>query len=415
MVINRRQILVKYLGLLPFLLNIAVFTFYSFRGLATILYAILILLYLFSGRSCDKHGDIIKCYLIPPIFVYSFSLVFHDSLPNKGILFGLLLYSSILLRTSRNDQKMAFEFFLDCTCLLLLLSIVEFVLVELFGIGLLLGHVVRVEEAVFDRATYFNHYIFNIIKDDVMVRFQSIMEEPGNVGTLCGFLLFVIGNNARYSRQFYIVLIAGFLSLSMAFFALFALFFISNIELKKKKMILIISIIIICGIFFFGEQFESKIVLRLQSENLDDRSNVYFDHQLYLFVKEHGIPFFFGNGAGATNSIDIGRGVVGAKRELFDYGVIGCVLLFLSSFFAFFKYNGISKRSVLFFIAFWLSWYQRADIFNPTNILLFFNVLNTDRSVSPYGRHNFVDGKGGGKATFGLNHGCCIDGITCQK
>ena len=238
MVINRRQILVKYLGLLPFLLNIAVFTFYSFRGLATILYAILILLYLFSGRSCDKHGDIIKCYLIPPIFVYSFSLVFHDSLPNKGILFGLLLYSSILLRTSRNDQKMAFEFFLDCTCLLLLLSIVEFVLVELFGIGLLLGHVVRVEEAVFDRATYFNHYIFNIIKDDVMVRFQSIMEEPGNVGTLCGFLLFVIGNNARYSRQFYIVLIAGFLSLSMAFFALFALFFISNIELKKKKMIL---------------------------------------------------------------------------------------------------------------------------------------------------------------------------------
>ena len=88
--------------------------------------------------------------------------------------------------------------------------------------------------------------------------------------------------------------------------------------------------------------------------------------------------------------------MVGAKRELFDYGVIGCVLLFLSSFFAFFKYNGISKRSVLFFIAFWLSWYQRADIFNPTNILLFFNVLNTDRSVSPYGRHNFVDGKRGG-------------------
>lgn len=380
---NRRDVIVYCLGVLPFLLNIAVFTFYSFRGFATILYALLILVYLNYGYKYKKQAFIIRCFLIPPLCLYFFSAIFHGALPNRGILLGLV-YGFILLGTCRADQIRAFEVFLNCTCLLLLFSILEFVIVELFGKGLLLGQVVRVEEAVFDRTTFFNHYLFNIIKEDVIVRFQSIMEEPGNVGTLCGLLLFVIGKNAKYIKQFYIILISGFLSLSMAFFALFAMYVICNFSIRNIKATVIIAIVIIGGVTLFKDQFENKIILRLQSEKVDDRSNEVFDQHLYLFAKERGLSFYFGNGAGATNSIDIGRGVVGAKRELYDYGIVGCLLLFISSLVTFFKYNGVSKHSLLFFIAFWLSWYQRADIFNPSNVLLFINILNVVSEPAAY-------------------------------
>lgn len=381
---NKLSYFIWLLALLPFIMNIAVFSFYSFRGLPTILYIILFASFLFKNKAyIAKEDRIVSYFILFPLLVYTLSSLGHFAFPKKGLIFGIL-YGCILLKCNRTEQLKVFDLFLNITTVLLFLSIVEFVIVQTFGRGIQLGNVVRIEEEVFNNTTYFKHYIFNLIKNDVISRFQSIMEEPGNVGTLCGFLLFAIGNNPRYKRQFIIVIFAGIISLSMAFYALLGIYMIGNLNIKHLKVFVLMSLVIVTGIFVFQEQFESKIINCFNSENLDDRSNELFDKHLDNFVQRGDIYLFLGNGSGATNSINIGRGVVGAKRELYDFGIIGCLLFFLGSVICYFKFNKVSKHSILFFIAFWLSWYQRADIYNPSYLLIFFNIYNAYRTRNSY-------------------------------
>ena len=354
----------------------APFSIYSFKGIQSIIFLLLFFVFLNSSRThkTNTNKRIVVLFAGFTFIVYLINSIINFSIPNRGILFGLI-FAALFLQYKRIYQLKIFELFLNAFCFLMVLSIIEYIVSQFFGIGFIIKDVARVETNFYNHTQYFHHYIFNLVKDDIFFRFQSVLEEPGNVGTICGLMIFLLKDKC-YRKQLVICISAGILSLTMAFFVLFSFFLLSLISIKRGSTMIIACLLFVIVAFVFEEQINNEIVKRFENEKVDDRSNENFDSLLKRNILNNDMSLWLGHGSGATNNLGVGKGVVGAKRELYDLGILGVLSIFVISIISFFKYNKVSILSLSFFAAFWASWYQRSDIFSAINIILFFNVFN---------------------------------------
>jgi hypothetical protein len=249
----------------------------------------------------------------------------------------------------------------------MLLSIIEYVLVVFFNIGYVVSHVSR-DLAINSYA--FDEYLFNLILQPIEVaRFQSLLHEPGDIGTFNGILIFGLLNLNGYKFEKIMIVLSGLISMSMAFYILAVIYILLNFS-KLKFKTLILSVLVLVGVYFvFEEQIEKQIVYRITENKVDNRSD---DRMIAANLKNLGNCQLLGAGYGSVNK-KYGSGSAGANVFIYDYGWIGFFIIFLCYTATFYNFcnKKLSVNQFIFLIAFWLSFYQRQNIYEIQIVMAF--------------------------------------------
>ena len=288
------------------------------------------------------------------------------------------MYAVFFLRISYELQVRIIKCFVWILAILLICSIVEFAIYETTGWGIVLGQTTRVTTV---RETNFVNLVFNLIGTDYgEARFRSIADEPGRIGTLCGMLLFLTWRVRSLRIPFIVFVISGIISFSLAFFVLLGIFFFSNFRVNLKKIIIGIAVIGI-AIYVSFDRFEEMVIERIivdgelvNIETIDNRTTEAFD-KYFNIAFENGELWL---GVGINNlpieiELESHGGSAGAKKWIFQYGIVALAFLFITFNKVFL--SRLRKKPDIkdygFLIAYWLSFYQRSDIMPPYFILVF--------------------------------------------
>lgn len=172
---------------------IANFYIPKMQGTTTVFFILLLVIYFttpYKGRLTRGRSAESSTFLVGILAVYSITTFFNLCPPVLLQLF-CLMYAIFFLRISYELQARIIKCFAWVLAMLLTCSVVEYIIYETTGWGIVLGQATRVTTV---RESYFTNLAFNLIGADrvgVGARFQSIADEPGRIGTLCGMLLFL--------------------------------------------------------------------------------------------------------------------------------------------------------------------------------------------------------------------------------
>lgn len=281
---------------------------------------------------------------------------------------AIIQFSGLVLLNDRLRLK-CFDLFVRILAVILIISLLEFVVYSLFGVGIVLFNYIERTPGDVD-TQIFKQLLFNLIYDNgFYYRFQCICEEPGVVGTTCGLLIFLLKDLKKYRFQYYVFIISGVFSFSLAFYVLFIMHFISSTKVNLK-MVFISGIALFLLYYFFQEFFNHYIIERVVGrtlEDIDNRSTYDFDHQFQQAYADHRLwlGIYHGNGIDGA----------GAKMFIWRYGIISVILLFMA-YYKYYreqlkKYKPRLFQAVVFFLAFWISFYQRHNITSMDYLMCF--------------------------------------------
>lgn len=331
---------------------------------------VFLLLYLSKRNLFDKKNTKYFFYvLLPFAFAYSCSY-FVNGIMVETTPFLMLFFASTFVLFNDKIKTRALDIFIRYLAIILFLSLIEYLFAVFTGVIFSIGTVYNGNDLI--RLT-FNNGIFNLflLYQGDMFRFQSLATEPGLIGTLCGFLIYIVSDIKEYKYAYYIFWISGILSFSLAFYIIAAIQISSKFNLKY---IVVIAIICFFAYHYMPDFFEEHIVSRISGdEHGDNRSSVELDFMLAKSFENGSL--WFGNGYRSYDSF-VSKGVAGAKPWIYQYGIVAVVLLFISYMYVFIDYSkkkGIHFTSYLIFLfVFTISFYQRQTVDTPYTVIAYF-------------------------------------------
>jgi len=276
----------------------------------------------------------------------------------------LLTILFISLRPS--EQLRIFNYIVTFLAVVYAFGLVSYLL-SIFGLNRQIGEAIAPNIDKEPYKVFFGHVEESFLP---VYRFSSIFDEAGVVGTLNGLILSVIGISRRNIKSI-ILLMAGLVSFSLAFYIILLINLLFYFNFKK----VLFAILLLVGVAFFsGDKFNELIADRLIIENGtiagDNRTHDDFDEYFKAFKAKGGNDLIFGRGYVTADTDDDLTYVSNYKVIIVRYGIIGAglILLFYASF-VFLTYN--SKRGWFLFLVFTISAYQRPDMLVLFNIALF--------------------------------------------
>lgn len=294
-----------------------------------------------------------------------------------GELDNILIFSLLhvfFLIFLRDDLKLVcLHRFIKVLGVLLCLSLIEFLVLLFFGKGILvMSSVIKVGTENNDFAEVFDQYLLNFIFTgwgSELPRFQSLCEEPGNIGTICGLLTFVTQRKKEYRFEYIVFVLSGFFSFSLAFYALFAISLIQNIG-HNKLAIIIAAIISLIAIYYLYDFIEYRIMRRFMEDNLDNRLTYDFNKRFMDALKDGSLWL--------PQGMSLGSHGAGAKMWIWKHGIISLIIFFSFYYNYYWKkvksYNSLFWPCLVFFFAFWISFYQRHWITNLEYMIIYMSV-----------------------------------------
>lgn len=328
----------------------------------------LLLLFLFFKDSSIKKT---KLFII--FFVISIWYFWPSDFDFKGICTGFyrsLVISSLFLLKDKCIYYV-YKYFVNILSVVLLFGIVAHILrfLDIFSFPQI--------DIVFRDDRYYEVYFLHVYQLNTSMRFASIFDEPGYLGTLCGFLL-AIGRFDFKKYQNLIFLFAGMLSLSFAFYVI--LFVIFALYLIKERKISILFAVLSVGlllVYFFPDFFaviieRPELVSLSQGTDFQDSrgGTAGMRENLEIIHSRSFINILIGNGYDAPlklfkyNTVGIASSSI--FRLIFQMGYLG-----LLSLLVFIVLNTKKNfHSLVFSLVFILSLYQRPHIFEMTFIFL---------------------------------------------
>lgn len=360
----KKGVFVYIFGILPLINLIAPFSLYHLSGQSIILLFLILLISLTNPDKFErKNLKVAYIFLVGTSIVILLSFLANFSIASVGMFAGVV-YGFLCILLKHRYKLYVFDVFIKVLCIFFFLSIIEYYVFLLTGKGIVLGIVFRGDSPHY-------HLLLNVIKI-VKMRYQFLAAEPGDIGTPCGFLLFILDGVKQYKKQLYMIIIVGLTSLSFAFYVFFVMYLVWNASrINANKVVTLIFLVMFVGIFMHG-RIEQYIIQRYSEEQYDNRSSDSFDVEFGRYIKSNDV--WFGKGYGSTDKIDDFSNVVGLKRELYEVGLIGIIFVFLAFSIPYFRLNKMTFKLFVFFMVFWLSYYQRSNIYNFGIEFLFFNV-----------------------------------------
>ena len=216
-------------------------------------------------------------------------------------------------------------------------------------------------------------YPFAVVLDYALMwpiyRLQGPFDEPGWLGTICALLLASSGFKKNKLTD-KIILLAGILSFSLAFYILFFLFLLMNAKGKFLKYSLLVSMSIVVIYYLLPDAFDRYVAQRLViNEGAIAGYNRDTLHVAEEFSNFWNLPLYniiFGLPA------KISDGSASFKLLLLNTGLMGALIIF--SIYAFLIQQNrrvVGKRFLSFFIIFLMSGLQRPDIVKPFMVFIF--------------------------------------------
>lgn len=217
-----------------------------------------------------------------------------------------------------------------------------------------------------------NHGIFIQLESDLVNRFYGIFDEPGVVGTLNAFLLYINGFNLR-KRYNWIYLVTGIFTYSFAFVVLFFVGIVFTFSKGFLQVFKISALVALFSSFIFflfkdNNTFQLAIINRIGnvSEKTEGRTSVYLNKFFDDFITSKDA--FFGKGTSFySESWHLFSGGQSYKIFLIEYGIVGFFLVF--SLYLSISYR--NKKIIGLLVLFCFSFIQRPFMFTPWEIILY--------------------------------------------
>lgn len=343
-------------------------------------YITFLLFFFFIGRSgfSRNHSSqsaavIVACGVAVYFMMHIVSIGYFI----EHVFFCVMIFAFLQLRD--NVKYRIFDGFAKCLGVLVFFSIIEYLVYLFFDLRIVVFPNVFYVDLLPGDLTLFNFMhqptiMSSVIGIERFYRFQSFTNEPGSLGTTAALLLFAIGGNKRYRFEYITFWIAGIMTLSMAFYLLAMLHLIcSNYGRKRFVLLLCLGFIFAYIYIKYSDFFESIFSQRLKEtgDRVDNRASVELQKRLEQAWDDGSVWLGRGN---ADADVATGAGV---KLMLYQYGIIGVVILVMSyiySYILLLKSQHLRKVSVciVFFFAFWINFYQRSDIFLFQYIIPYF-------------------------------------------
>lgn len=304
--------------------------------------------------------------------VFLISILFNGTRPSIAQLTSFF-FCSFYLCLNNEIQKLIFKKYVWLLSILIFLSAIEYVIFSITGKGVVLSIVTR-EQSQGD--TNFYHLLFNCIAQNLFPRFQGLFKEPGNMGTTCAFMLFATWKIKSMKVPFFIFLMCGLLSLSLGYLVFLLIFILSSVKPNFKNIIVLLLITVPLGIIF-KDSIEYRILERIDNadniEDIDNRTTYLFDREfkkasesgeLWLGVGSHNLP----------KSVSYDGGNAGAKKWIFQYGIIGLIIVFYIYNIIYYRRSGkhLNYRDWVFLFVFWICFYKSVVFTVPSLFVIYY-------------------------------------------
>ncbi|MCD8044775.1 MAG: hypothetical protein LUH10_17220 [Tannerellaceae bacterium] len=295
---------------------------------------------------------------------------------NNIVAFVMLI---MLYKLDKKQWNKIFHYFYKIYAFVCMMGIIITVL-KLLGINLFFGDIYPSMDG-----SIYHHYIYSFMvclcdEGRDYMRFCSIYNEPGVVGTVSALLLVADEYDLRRKDNI-IIFLGGILSFSTAFFMLTMLylimrFFIDKFSLKKVAIVLIILLLVIAMDLLLYERSEIYTVyvhdkiMNLIFYGKSNRATEALNNAFENYIHD-GTQILMGMGGGAWTE----GGSLSIKKHIYEYGVIGTILFFLMLWAIYISNNNGRKASLYFYLLYLISLYQRPYIFNAFALLILYGGL----------------------------------------
>ena len=329
-------------------------------------------------------GDAILIYIFIKyhnLTIYNISLVLFFFAISIYMMIGGTQYSKLtyipllalfFITLKPIEQVRIFDLLVSILAFFYVIGLTSYFL-RLVGLNISIGNTIAPNLAKNPYHIYFGH----IEESGLPVyRFCSVFDEAGVVGTTNGLILASIGISKKDFKSI-IILLAGLISFSLAFYVILSVILISQLNIKY---ILITGVIVMGIIFFAGNRFNSLIADRLVVVNGqlagDNRTADEFDDYYNIFLSRGGKDLIFGKGDGFyQNNKEDNWFTSSYKTKIIDWGILGTGLLLCFYFLSTVTLNNSIKGWTLCFI-FIISAYQRPDLTSYVILILYLGGLN---------------------------------------
>lgn len=321
-----------------------------------------------QDMTSSKNRNFAIRYMMACLAIILLPVLFHGDLPFVSIISKLFFAISFISLKSEYKWTIC-SIFTNLFTFLLLFGIIEWVLL-LFGINFFWGVVDRdggsqeFYQGIFILVPTYSDY-------GLFYRFMSLCEEPGNLGTICFFLLATLDfqNN---KRQFMILLLSGLISFSLGFYVLLLLWAITQNRRLKISQILLGIVVVVVMLTMFGDFFEARILDRVTGfdiETIDNRTNDDVDKKLQEISNDSRIVFGMGNRTFYEWEAKVGGVSAGLKNFVIQYGVFGFIILLFSFSLLIIRIRGRSKETIILLVFVWITFYKSNTWNNPPVLL----------------------------------------------
>lgn len=351
--------------------SFAYYSFYVFPGAGLFFYGIYILVFfLYASRNpLNKlNSKKAKVFLVSYLIIYFLS-IFHGFLP-VNVEWLILFFGFSFLCMEDEVQYKVLRLFIKMFSILLTVSLVEYLLFCFANVSYV--------DITIDRGyrTY-HHLLFNVFEYEnfmILPRFQSILDEPGMVGTFSALILCILWRKNGWLFEKIVFLLAGIFSFSLAF--LFMMSIVLLLNFRFKIIHIIIGTALIIGTYVVLQDYiDALVAARFEKENAFTRTAYKFDKAFDNAWKNGELWL----GKGATSHklhTDVDDGNAGIKVWIFQYGIL-CMIMIMIVYTKividkFRKYTKMNFSILALLLIFWISFYQRSDIEFPYYILMFF-------------------------------------------
>lgn len=341
---------------------VAPFSKYSFSNMQIYsdIVCLLSLVFIGKGMTSNAYVNISLKYLFACLAIIFLPVVIYGDIPFVSVM-SKMVFATCFISLKPQYKWAIYDIFVNVFTVILALGILEWILMFV-NINFFWAVVVRAGEQSF------NHGIFILVPTysfEGYARFMSLCEEPGNLGTICFFLLASL-DYYKNKKQFFVFLAAGLISFSLGFYVLIGLWTLlqgrklgmSNIALGVVAVVLMMTL--------FGAFFQNRIVERVMGqtfESIDDRTDETVENKIAEISKDGTIFYGLGNRKFYDWQAKMGGSSAGMKNFILQYGIVGYVILLFSLSALIFHIRGNNKNTWILILFVWICFYK-SNIWN---------------------------------------------------
>lgn len=316
-------------------------------------------------------------YIIVVSALYFIIQNFHKASGIESSFSGILMFLLLCLFSflSKSEMFIMLKWFRKYMIILSIVGVIIYI-DFLFGIGI--PHNVVEYYSSNHLAVYENYYVSYLFVENDGVRLCGLFNEPGYMGTTTALLLII--ENFNFKRKGNIILfIAGFLTVSLAYFILIAIGFFFKIFTQRRKMAIagVVSILFVFGIAFLDS---NNVIKAFLTENFTYNKNEQtigghsrekdtFRRVLKQFNESGPLLFGYGSGYCRQQGVDATSSI---RMNFVDWGYLGTALIYGLLLCAGFSAARGKREALIFLLCFTISIYQRPNVFTVFYFLILF-------------------------------------------